>query len=194
MNTLYKCTSLLACLALLAACGPRGQQPLRPSALRPAPVAPVTSTSIPSPDPTVPNQPGGYTPPQVAAASTGAADLQAIPQLPGAGTGVTKASTVTVSPDIDFDKNAVLGAWNVSAQADTCALNLSLTTWTKGFRASTRKCSNKTLLNIGTWTLAGKQLTLSNANGDTLARLVASGPNRFDGSTEAGAKPISVFR
>lgn len=190
MMKFFNPATLTAICFGLSACAPAPQS-LRPSPLQPAPVAPVSSSSLPPAS--IPNAPGGYTPPGIAA--TGGNDLQAIPQLPAAAnTGVSLSDNVSVSPDIDFNRNAVLGAWNVSARADTCALNLSLTTWTGGFRASTRKCSDELLLKIGAWTLDGKQLTLLNAQGETLARLVTSGPNRFDGTTEAGGSAISVFR
>lgn len=194
MNKLNRFALFPVIGVFLAGCGPQAHQALRPSSLTPAPVAPVQSRALPSPDPTVPYRPDGYTPPEVTTAAAGGGDLQAIPELPSQRTALTRSSNITVGPDIEFGRNAVLGAWNVSAKADTCALNLSLTTWTNGFRASTRKCNDQTLTSIGSWTLAGKQLTLSNASGQTVARLQASGPNRFDGSTEVGGKPISVFR
>ena len=196
MKKTHNHTLLLALCLGAASCTPHQvQEPLRPAALNPAPIKPVTATALPNVDATVPSAPGSYTPPNVTTASAGG-DLQAIPQLPtSSSSNITALSdNIKVGPDIDFGRNDVLGTWNVSAQADTCALNLSLTTWTAGFRASTRKCSNSTLTTIGSWTLAGKQLTLSNAQGTTLARLVASGPNRFDGTTTNGGKAISVFR
>ncbi|MEP2942402.1 MAG: AprI/Inh family metalloprotease inhibitor [Hyphomicrobiales bacterium] len=196
MKKIHSQSTLIAISIGVAACAPqqRLQQPITPTALTPAPVAPVASNPLPTANTTVPTAPRGYTPPKIETASAGG-DLQAIPQLPKqTNTGVSLSDNITVGPDIDFGRNAVLGAWNVSAKADTCALNLSLTTWTAGFRASTRKCSDSTLVSIGSWKLTGKQLTLSNAQGATIARLIASGPNRFDGSTESGGKAISVFR
>lgn len=193
MKKILSHTTLLAICFGFAACAPQPQT-LRPAPLTPAPIAPVSSSPLPSANTSIPSTPGSYTPPNIATAATGG-DLQAIPQLPTATrTGVTLSDNVTVGPDIDFGRNAVLGAWNVSAQADTCALNLSLTTWTGGFRASTRKCSTDALVSIGAWALEGKQLTLFNAQGGTIARLITSGPNRFDGSTESGSNAISVFR
>lgn len=178
-------------------------QALRPAPLNPVPVAPVSSSALPPATVgsgslgTVPSAPGPYTPPVPGGLAGGpsSGDLQAIPSLPNrSSAGVALSDNVSVSPDIDFNRNAVLGSWNVSASGDTCALNLSLTTWTGGFRASTRKCSNATLVSIGAWNQADKQLTLLNAQGGTVARLVASGPNRFDGTTESGGTSISVFR
>lgn len=187
---------VLATCGALAACAAGEPQSIgvQPAPLQPAPVAPVSSSSLP---PVGNPAPGGSVPtnPSVpgATASTGQ-DLQAIPTIPQSSAGVTSGQDVTVGPDIEFGRNAVLGAWNVAAQSDACALNLSLTTWTGGFRASTRKCTADQLVSIGAWALAGKQLTLMNTQGNTIARLVASGPNRFDGTTESGGQPISVFR
>lgn len=190
MTNIFHRLLLLTAFASLAACSTQPQT-LRPPPLQPAPVAPVSSSALPPAAPIVSAQPGVYAPPGPAAAAGG--DLQAIPTLPS-NTGVATDGNIAVGPDIDFGRNAVLGTWNVSSQFDTCALNLSLTTWKGGFRASTRRCTNNTLLGIGAWSLSGKQLILSNAEGDTLARLDASGPNRFDGVTDAGGKAISVFR
>lgn len=198
MKKIYSHATLLAISISAAACAPQQlrqlQQPITPTALTPAPIVPVASGALPKTDTTIPSKPSGYTPPKINTASAGG-DLQAIPQLPEQNkTSVALSDNITVGPDINFGRNAVLGAWTVSAKADTCALNLSLTTWTAGFRASTRKCTDSTLTSIGSWKLTGKQLTLSNAQGATIARLVASGPNRFDGSTLSGGKAISVFR
>jgi len=189
------CGGLAACQT--AAISP---EPIRPAALNPAPVAPVSTNTLPpvGTAPTAPVTPslnGQQAALQSAAAASGQAqDLQAIPTLPTSNAGVTRVQQVSVSPSIDFGRNDVLGAWNVATKSDGCALNLSLTTWTGGFRASTRKCSTDTLLEIGAWNVAGKQLSLFNKTGGVIARLVASGDNRFDGTTEAGGNSISVFR
>jgi hypothetical protein len=46
---------------------------------------------------------------------------------------------------------------------------------------------------IKSWNVAGKQLTLYDANGGTLARLYSSGGSKFDGQTSNGL-PISLTR
>ena len=183
------------CGALAACQSTTASQQLQPASLEPAPISPVSSTSL-SPVGSAPSAA------QQAAASQQAGlsvqqppqDLQAIPTLSKPTSGVSGVQTVSVSPDINFGRNAVLGAWNVSTNADRCALNLSLTTWTGGFRASTRKCSTDRLAGVGAWNVAGKQLSLFNKTGGLIARLVASGDNRFDGTTEADGASISVFR
>lgn len=198
MRNLILPTLVIGLCSTLAACQTAAVAPqlAAPEPLQPAPVAPVSATTL-SPVGAAPAAAGT---PAVNAAQAGAAangqvqDLQAIPSITRSAAGVTSVQTVTVSPSIDFGRNAVLGAWNVSTSADSCALNLSLTTWTGGFRASTRKCSTDQLLGIGAWNVAGKQLSLFNKTGGLIARLVASGDNRFDGTTEAGGSSISVFR
>lgn len=207
MKTNRNRTLIFIAGCFLSACATQPPpQALRPAPLNPVPVQPVSSSAlppavgVPGSGPlgsgglgSVPSAPGPYTPPVPGGAAAG--DLQAIPTLPArSAAGVALSDNVSVSPDIDFNRNAVLGSWNIASSGDTCALNLSLTTWNGGFRASTRKCSNATLVSIGAWNQADKQLTLLNAQGGTIARLVASGPNRFDGTTESGGASISVFR
>ena len=204
MSKLLIQTLAMGLCGTLAACQTTAVTPQlaqQPAPLQPAPIAPVSSTSL-SPVGVAPaTRVSGLNAPQSALPSGGEVpvggqvqDLQAIPTLTRSRAGVSRVQTVSVSPTINFGRNAVLGAWNVSTNADTCALNLSLTTWTGGFRASTRKCSTDQLSTIGAWNVAGKQLTLYNKTGGVIARLVASGDNRFDGTTETGGTSISVFR
>ncbi|TIW71441.1 MAG: hypothetical protein E5V58_19220, partial [Mesorhizobium sp.] len=46
---------------------------------------------------------------------------------------------------------------------------------------------------IKSWNVAGKQLTLYDENGGTLAKLYSSGGEKFDGQTSTGL-PISLTR
>ncbi|RWX62082.1 AprI/Inh family metalloprotease inhibitor, partial [Mesorhizobium sp. M2A.F.Ca.ET.039.01.1.1] len=46
---------------------------------------------------------------------------------------------------------------------------------------------------IKSWNVAGKQLTLYDENGGSLARLYSSGGEKFDGQTSNG-QPISLTR
>jgi hypothetical protein len=70
---------------------------------------------------------------------------------------------------------------------------MTLTSWTGGYRASTRGCSNATLKSISAWNLAGTQVTLAGSGGAPVAHLSSSGASRFDGSTTAGGQ-ISFYR
>lgn len=193
----YARLSIVVLPVIFAGCATSEQRTFQPPPLTPAPVGSVSSSSLP-PLNSLPQEG------QIASLDDGTGvpvdglleqrqDLQAVPNA-AQNTGVVSQQEVTVGPNIEFGQNALLGAWNVSSQADTCAMNLSLTTWTGGFRASTRKCTSAGLQSIGAWQLAGKQLTLLDTQGGTLARLFASGPNRFDGTTETGSNAISVFR
>jgi hypothetical protein len=46
---------------------------------------------------------------------------------------------------------------------------------------------------VKSWNVAGKQLSLYDANGAVLARLYSSGAERFDGQMTSG-QPISLSR
>ena len=61
-----------------------------------------------------------------------------------------------------------------------------------GFRAGPLRCPAP-IDGVKSWNVAGKQLTLHDANGSVLARLYSSGPEKFDGQTESGL-PISLTR
>lgn len=196
IDNISRIVALSLCGALAACQTTSVAQQAQPAPLEPAPVSPVSSTSLSPPTAASNAAQQATASAQQAGLSVQQApqDLQAIPTLSKPTTGVTGVQNVSVSPNIDFGRNAVLGAWNVSTTADRCALNLSLTTWTGGFRASTRKCSTDRLTAIGAWNVVGKQLSLFNRSGGLIARLVASGDNRFDGTTEADGSSISVFR
>ncbi|MEP1441703.1 MAG: AprI/Inh family metalloprotease inhibitor [Hyphomicrobiales bacterium] len=198
MKNLILQSTIIGLCGALAACQTTAVAPqlAQPAPLKPAPIAPVSSSTLTPVGAASSAASSAASAAQTATASASSQvqDLQAIPTLSTPRTGVTRVQTVSVSPSIDFGRNAVLGAWNVSTSADTCALNLSLTTWTGGFRASTRKCSTSQLTDIGAWNVAGKQLSLFNRTGGLIARLVVSGDNRFDGTTESGGSSISVFR
>jgi hypothetical protein len=88
----------------------------------------------------------------------------------------------------------LLGGWTISSAGDSCQLFMTLTTWTGGYRASTRGCSNGVLKSISAWNLDGKQVVLAGTGGAPVARLSSSGNNRFDGRTEGGAAPVTFYR
>jgi hypothetical protein len=89
----------------------------------------------------------------------------------------------------------LLGGWTISSAGDSCQLFMTLTTWTGGYRASTRGCSNGVLKSISAWNLDGKQVVLAGTGGAPVAHLSSSGNNRFDGRTEGGgAAPVTFYR
>ena len=71
---------------------------------------------------------------------------------------------------------------------------MTLTTWTGGYRASTRGCSNAVLKSISAWNLDGKQIIFAGAGGAPVARLSSSGNNRFDGRTETSDATVTFYR
>jgi hypothetical protein len=88
----------------------------------------------------------------------------------------------------------LLGGWTISSAGDSCQLFMTLTTWTGGYRASTRGCSSAALKSISAWNLDGKSVVLAGTGGAPVARLSSSGNNRFDGRTEGGAAPVTFYR
>lgn len=87
----------------------------------------------------------------------------------------------------------LLGGWTVETAADNCQLFMSLTTWSGGYRATTRGCTSAAMQAVSAWNLAGQQVSLMDSGGISVARLVAASKTRFSGQTETG-EPITVFR
>lgn len=86
----------------------------------------------------------------------------------------------------------LLGGWTITAAGDSCQLFMTLTSWTGGYRASTRGCTSELLKSISAWNLEGGQVVLAGQGGSPVARLASSGLNRFDGS--AGSQSVSFYR
>ncbi|MEM9224627.1 MAG: AprI/Inh family metalloprotease inhibitor, partial [Pseudomonadota bacterium] len=61
---------------------------------------------------------------------------------------------------LEVGRTDLLGGWALSSGGETCQLFMSLTTWTGGYRASTRGCNSPQLAGISSWDLAGKTVTL----------------------------------
>ena len=87
----------------------------------------------------------------------------------------------------------LLGGWTLASASDTCQLFMSLTTWSGGYRATTRGCSSETLQSVSAWNLEGQQVSLLNDSGSTVARLTAASKTQFSGQTAAGTS-VSVSR
>ena len=87
----------------------------------------------------------------------------------------------------------MLGAWQLAAASDNCQLFMTLTTWTGGYRATTKGCSSVELSNITAWDLENNRVVLVGATGSQVASLVSAGGNRFSGQTKSGAQ-VSVSR
>jgi hypothetical protein len=91
-------------------------------------------------------------------------------------------------------KSQLLGGWTVTSGQETCQLFITLTSWTGGFRATTLGCNTNELKQISAWNLEGSAVVLAGISGSPIAKLSASGANRFDGQTLAAGTPISFYR
>jgi hypothetical protein len=87
----------------------------------------------------------------------------------------------------------LLGGWTIASSGDSCQLFMTLTSWTGGYRASTRGCSSEVLKSISAWNLSGTQVVLAGTGGSPVATLVSAGGSRFDGQTGQGT-PVSFYR
>lgn len=168
---------------MLAGCGSIGAIGLpwkrsepAPSPVEPAVLPPVESSGLPPPD-----------------GDTMVADLpdetsEPLPQ-PGE-TALASAPPATGG----LGRTDLLGGWTIAAGGDSCQLFMTLTSWTGGYRASTRGCNSDLLKSISAWNLEGGQVVLSGQGGSTIARLQSTGHNRFDGAAEGQATAVTFYR
>jgi hypothetical protein len=145
----------------------------RPTPIVAAPAPSVTAMPLPPP-------PGAE-----AAPASGLAALDPAAQ------GTTGA--VPASRDVQLGRTDFLGSWTIAAAGDSCQLSVALTTWTGGYRASTRGCSNTALQSISAWNMEGGQVQLMSDTGATVARLYPASKTQLNGQTEGGG-PVSVSR
>ncbi|MEM6713128.1 MAG: AprI/Inh family metalloprotease inhibitor [Pseudomonadota bacterium] len=176
--------------------------------MTPAPTTPVTTSSLPQPITFGTPQPvAGQTLDQAAGTPTDSA-LSNSSTL-SADNGVT---TATLDPTTGADaslqpaivppagatgatlaEDDLIGAWSAATPLATCAINLSLTTWQGGFRASTRNCADVQLAALGAWSIDGQQVLLRDSEGALIARLFQNGDARYSGQFETG-QAVTVFR
>jgi hypothetical protein len=145
-----------------------------PAPLPPAPAGSVTGTPLPPP-------PGAT---QDATAPSGLAALDPANQI-------TPAAAPAAG--VEVGRTDFLGSWTIASAGDSCQLSVALTTWTGGYRASTRGCTNQALQSVSAWNMEGNQVQLMNESGTTIARLYPASKTQFNGQTEGGG-PISVSR
>lgn len=162
----------VCCGALLLA-GCFGSKP-KVASLPPAQTAPVRTAALPPP-------------PEVETPAPIADEPLPEPDAPAA----------TVPPEssaLEIGRTDLLGGWALASGGQTCQLFMSLTTWTGGYRASTRGCSEPELAGISAWDLTGKTVTLKGGDGAVpVASLVATNSQTFNGATAQGAA-ITVSR
>ena len=182
----------LACAALsilVSAC----QVPLsgkwgRVRPLSAVPSGQVDQSSLPPP-------PGAFdeSQPPVAAGDPLTADPAGGGQIASIGEQSVAGPAPGVSSSLLIGRTDLLGGWTVAADGDRCQLFMSLTTWSGGYRATTKGCGSSSLQAISAWNLTGQQISLFDSGGAQVALLYAATKTRFEGQTEKGTG-ISVFR
>jgi hypothetical protein len=168
----------------LAGCGSVGAIDLfkrRDTAAAPLPPPPATQTT------TAPVDPSQLPPLSDDTQVAGLPPAQQ-PLAPPGGT------TVTAAPTAGIGRTDLLGGWTITSGADSCQLFMTLTSWTGGYRATTRGCNTDLLKSISAWNLNGTQVVFAGSSGTPIAHLQSSGLNRFDGTADGQTTAVSFFR
>lgn len=161
-------TASVVSVLALAACSSYAPQPPRIAPLAPQPVNPVASQALPAPvAPAMPQPTTDVTLAQPAADPAAAAEVR---------------------------KSDLIGGWTLASAGETCQLSMNLTSWSGGYRASTRGCVSDELKAIGAWDVAGKEILLKDASGAVVARLYAAAPSRYSGQTDVSKRGVQFFR
>lgn len=148
----------------------------QPAPLQAAPAGKVTANQLPPP------------------AAPGTTDPSQFPTAPQVNTQVASLPPDGSAPTgaADLTAASVAGVWNASVSGQSCKIATPQTKFGAGFRAGPLHCPAP-IDGIKSWNVSGKQLTLYDDNGGTLARLYSSGGSKFDGQTSSG-QPISLTR
>ncbi len=88
----------------------------------------------------------------------------------------------------------LLGGWTITSGNNSCQLFMTLTSWTGGYRASTRGCNSDVLKSISAWNLQGRQVILAGQGGKPVAHLASTGTNRFDGQIDGQGAAVTFYR
>ena len=148
----------------------------QPAPLEPAPSGTISSSQLPPPA-----QPGASDPSQFPAAPQNNTQVAALPPNGAAPAGAP-----------DLTASSVAGVWNVNVSGQNCKVATPQTQFGSGYRAGPLHCPPP-MDSVKSWNVAGKQLTLYDQDGGTLARLYSSGGEKFNGQTSNGL-PISLTR
>ncbi|MBV6657452.1 MAG: AprI/Inh family metalloprotease inhibitor [Devosiaceae bacterium] len=160
--------------------GNRSLQPLPAT-----PTTPVSTTALPQPITTAPETPVEV---ETLADASGTDPLAEGQEVE---TALIEPAATDSSADVTEDD--LIGAWSASTPTATCSINLSLTNWTGGFRASTRNCGDVQLATLSAWSVEGRQVILRGTDGEPLGRLFRTGETRYAGQLETG-QALTVFR
>ena len=107
---------------------------------------------------------------------------QPLPQPAAAG------AADAVPPSTGLGRTDLLGGWTISSGTDSCQLFMTLTTWTGGYRASTRGCNGTLLKSISAWNLQGAEVVLSGQGGAPVARLASTGAGHVLATCRTGSR------
>jgi hypothetical protein len=138
---------------------------------------------------------GGLPPPLPGETTTSGAVISEPLPPPGGAVADATAPAAQPAPSSSgpIGRTDLLGGWTIAASGDSCQLFMTLTSWTGGYRASTRGCTSAELNSISAWNLNGSQVVLAGQGGSPVATLQSAGGTRFDGQT-AGGGPVSFYR
>lgn len=142
--------------------------------LTPAPVGGVEQGQLP--------------PPGSAAGTADPSQFPDAPLAPGEVAGETgdgSGTEIAAAGGTELSRDALVGAWKVSTGGQSCQMFMALTKWTGGYRAASRGCPGEAA-SVAAWDVNGSQVVLSDSNGDTVARLYASGGETYSGQTTGG--------
>lgn len=196
MQTIHKSAALAALsMMLLAGCQSTRMDSIdtAPTPVYAAPAGTVTQNQLPAPTSPAPVVAGQTTPGVIAPGMTDPNAFPAAPTAPATATpAVAKPVDVASAGGADVKVSSVAGVWNVSVGGQSCKVATPQTKYGQGFRAGVLKCPGE-MANVKSWNVAGKQLSLYDENGTTVARLFTTTPGRFDGQTTGGS-PISLSR
>ena len=173
----------LALVLTLAGCGSFGavglpwQRAQAPAPVSPAAQPPVESSNLPPP---VAGQQGAIAP-----GTTDENTPLAQPQV---------ANNPAANATGGIGRTDLLGGWTIASGGDSCQLFMTLTSWTGGYRASTRGCTGDQLKSISAWNLQGSQVILAGQGGAPVAHLASSGNNRFVGQIDGQGAAVTFYR
>ncbi len=171
----------------LAGCGSFGaiglpwQRAQSPAPVSPAALPPVESSNLPPVS-------GGQQQAGTAAGATDNADTAPLAQPQVASNAPASSGSGGIG------RTDLLGGWTITSGGDSCQLFMTLTSWTGGYRASTRGCNSNVLKSISAWNLQGRQVILAGQGGKPVAHLASSGTNRFDGQVDGQGAAVTFYR
>lgn len=147
----------------------------QPEPLQASPSGTVSSSQLPPPATPAPTDPSQF---------PAAPQNTQVAALPTDGSAPAGAADLTAS--------SVAGVWTANVAGQSCKVATPQTKFGQGYRAGPLRCPAP-VDGVKSWNVAGKQLTLYDQDGGTLARLYSSGAGKFDGQTSNG-QAISLTR